>query len=211
MMRSETIPLNWDAEADVVVVGGGNAGLPAAVTAREPGATVTIVEENKFLGGLMRGSGGYMFFCNTHVQRQLGIEDRVQWGAADEMIMSEYRAVRKLVQAYVAGGAETCQWLEDLGLTWAAEVRDGDHGQGADGQRAVARTHFAAASPTGYYPGGGALGQNGYALTVVLEKAVQRLGIPVRFEHRMSQIYREPGGAVGGIRAGTPAGPVDIP
>src|SRR6201999_3293862 len=28
--------------------------------------------------------------------------------------------------------------------------------------------------------------------------------------HRMSQIYREPGGAVAGIRADTPAGPVDI-
>jgi len=204
------IPSRWDRVADVVVVGGGNAGLPAAIVAHDNGADTVIVESNEFLGGLMRGSGGFMFFCCTHIQEQLGIEDRVEWGVEDELILSDFRAVPELVRAYVEEGAQTCQWLEDLGLTWAQDVRDGQFGTGVRGGRSVARTHFAAVSPSGYYPGGAPDGQNGHAVTVVLEKAVEQRKIPVLYRHRMVQIYREPGGAVVGIRAATPDGEVDI-
>lgn len=204
------IPGSWDVEADVVVVGGGNAGLPAAIAAHDAGAQVVIVEGNAFLGGLMRGSGGFMFFCDTHVQRGLGITDDVEWGVQDELRMSDYRAVPELVRSYVEGGRETCLWLERLGLTWAEDVRDGDYGCGPDGDRFVPRTHFAAVSPTGYYPGGAPEGQNGYALTVVLEKAVARRDIPVLLRHRMRRIFREDDGPVVGIEADTPSGPVTI-
>jgi succinate dehydrogenase/fumarate reductase flavoprotein subunit len=200
----------WDLEADVVVVGGGNAGLPAAISAHDAGAEVVIVEENQFLGGLMRGSGGFMFFCDTHVQRQAGIEDRVDWGVEDEMWMSEYRAVPEIVRAYVEQGAETCLWLEQLGLTWSPEVLDGDYGAGAAGDRSVARTHVAGVSPSGYYPGGVPEGQNGYALTVVLEKAVGERAIHTLMGHRMTRIVREDDGPVSGIIASTRTGSVRI-
>lgn len=208
--QNARIPDVWDHEVDVVVVGGGNAGLPAAISAHDAGAETMIVETNDFLGGLMRGSGGFMFFSTTHVQARNGIEDRVEWGIEDEMRMSEYRAVPEIVEAYVAGGADTCRWLEDLGLTWSDEVRDGAFGTGRDGDRAVARTHVAATSPTGFYPGGEPEGQNGYALTVVLEKAVEARGIPVLLRHRMRRILREPGGPVLGIEAETSDGTVTI-
>lgn len=209
-MRSDALPAHWDVDADVVVVGGGNAGLPAAIAAHDAGAEVVVVEGNDFLGGLMRGSGGFMFFCDTHVQRRLGIVDRVEWGVEDEMRMSDHRAVPELVRTYVEGGRETCLWLEQLGLTWADEVKDGDYGAGPDGDRHVARTHFAGVSPTGHYPGGAPEGQNGYALTVVLEKAVAQRGIPVLLEHRMRRIFRAPDGPVVGIEAETAFGPVTI-
>jgi len=38
--------INWDQTADVVIIGAGVSGLPAAITARELGASVIIVEEN---------------------------------------------------------------------------------------------------------------------------------------------------------------------
>ena len=199
-----------DIEADVVVVGGGNAGLPAAIAAHDAGANVVIVEENQFLGGLMRGSGGFMFFCNTHVQRRLGIVDQVSWGIEDEMWMSEYRAVPELVHTYVEGSADTCLWLEELGLTWADEVLDGKYGAGPAGDRSVARTHVAGVSPTGYYPGGMPEGQNGYALTVVLEKAVQERKIPVLYGHRMLRINHEHNGPVTGIEASAETGNISI-
>ena len=209
-MTLAVIPTRWDRVADVVVVGGGNAGLPAVIVAHDSGADTVIVESNEFLGGLMRGSGGFMFFCRTHVQEQLGIEDRIEWGVEDELILSDFRAVPELVRAYVEEGGQTCQWLEDLGLTWAQDVRDGQFGTGVRGGRSVARTHFAAVSPSGYYPGGAPDGQNGHAVTVVLEKAVEQRKIPVLYQHRMVQIYREPEGAVVGIRATTPDGEVNI-
>lgn len=210
-MLAGQLPTSWDHEFDVVVVGGGNAGLPAALVAHDDGAETVIVESNDFLGGLMRGSGGFMFFCRTHVQESLGIEDRVEWGVEDELILSDFRAIPEVVHAYVKEGAQTCQWLEDLGLTWAQDVRDGHFGTGVRGGRSVARTHFAAVSPTGYYPGGAPEGQNGHAVTVVLEKAVSQRGIPVLHGHRMVRIYRDPDtDAVLGIAAETPEGTVDI-
>src|SRR5262245_7079249 len=43
----------WDYEADVVVAGGGCAGLTAAIRARELGASVLVVDQNFDLGGRM--------------------------------------------------------------------------------------------------------------------------------------------------------------
>ena len=209
-MTSDWAPAHWDMETDVVVVGAGNLGLPAAIEAHDAGARVLLLENNEFMGGLMRASGGFSFFCETHIQKNLGIEDHVEWGIEDEMLMSDFRAVPEIVRAYVEGGAETVLWLERLGLTWAEQLTDGDWGAGRLGTRRVMRTHFAGVSPTRYYPGGAPEGQNGFALTTVLEKAVLKRGIPVLFKHRMRKVYREPGGPVVGVMVETPTGIVNI-
>ena len=41
-------------DVDVVVIGGGPAGMGAALSARAAGASVTIVERNEHLGGILR-------------------------------------------------------------------------------------------------------------------------------------------------------------
>ena len=45
-------------EADVVVIGSGAAGLPAAIVAREAGASVIVIEAEKHIGGHAITSGG---------------------------------------------------------------------------------------------------------------------------------------------------------
>ena len=60
MSRNETIavpaaPAPVVARADVVVVGGGPAGIAAAVAARREGASVTLLERYPYLGGLASG------------------------------------------------------------------------------------------------------------------------------------------------------------
>ncbi|HUN10837.1 MAG TPA: FAD-dependent oxidoreductase [Rhabdaerophilum sp.] len=60
MSRNETIavpaaPAPIVARADVVVVGGGPAGIAAAVAARREGASVTLLERYPYLGGLASG------------------------------------------------------------------------------------------------------------------------------------------------------------
>src|SRR4051812_2966553 len=55
--------VKWDLSADLVIIGAGVAGLPAAITARDLGASVIIVDENFDIGGRGglgggRGEGG---------------------------------------------------------------------------------------------------------------------------------------------------------
>jgi len=51
---------SWDYEADVVIAGGGCAGLTAAIRARDLGASVLVVDQNFDLGGRMLHSGAFL-------------------------------------------------------------------------------------------------------------------------------------------------------
>ena len=50
----------WDYDVDVVIAGGGCAGLTAAIRARDLGATVLVVDQNFDLGGRMLHSGSFV-------------------------------------------------------------------------------------------------------------------------------------------------------
>ena len=68
--------MSWDKEADVVVVGSGATGLPAAIEATEAGASVLIVEANWDIGGHAILSGGNVALGGgTTAQKKHGIVD----------------------------------------------------------------------------------------------------------------------------------------
>lgn len=50
--------ITWDYEADIVILGSGATGLPAAIRARDLGASVIVVEQNFDIGGSMAHSNG---------------------------------------------------------------------------------------------------------------------------------------------------------
>jgi succinate dehydrogenase/fumarate reductase flavoprotein subunit len=71
-----SIPTSWDLDADVVVIGSGAAGLPAAIKAADGGASVIVVETNYDIGGHAIISGGNTpLGGGTSAQRKYGIED----------------------------------------------------------------------------------------------------------------------------------------
>ena len=51
---------DWDYEADVVIAGGGCAGITAAIRARDAGVSVLVVDQNFDLGGRMLHSGSFL-------------------------------------------------------------------------------------------------------------------------------------------------------
>jgi FAD binding domain-containing protein len=51
---------HWDYDVDVVVCGSGGMGLPAAVRARDLGASVLVIDQNYDAGGKMGHSGGWV-------------------------------------------------------------------------------------------------------------------------------------------------------
>jgi choline dehydrogenase-like flavoprotein len=69
-------PTQWHHEADVVVIGSGACGLPAAIAAKEAGSSVIVVEAQPHVGGHARVSGGNVpLGGGTSVQKKYGIED----------------------------------------------------------------------------------------------------------------------------------------
>src|SRR5262245_3923234 len=50
---SPTQAIQWNYEVDVVIIGGGCIGLPAAIRARDLGVSVIVVDQNFDLGGKM--------------------------------------------------------------------------------------------------------------------------------------------------------------
>jgi succinate dehydrogenase/fumarate reductase flavoprotein subunit len=71
-----SIPTSWDLDADVVVIGSGAAGLPAAIKAADGGASIIVVETNYDIGGHAIISGGNTpLGGGTSAQRKYGIED----------------------------------------------------------------------------------------------------------------------------------------
>src|SRR5437899_11125543 len=73
-VQTVAVPATWDREADVVVIGAGATGLPAAIVAREAGSSVILVEAEKDTGGHAITSGGNVATGGvTKAQRKDGI------------------------------------------------------------------------------------------------------------------------------------------
>ncbi|MDT2020898.1 FAD-dependent oxidoreductase [Methylocella sp. CPCC 101449] len=69
---------------DVVVLGGGPAGIAAAVAAARHGASTLLIERYGFLGG-MGTAAGVTNFCGLHANR-FGTIDQVVHGIADDLL-----------------------------------------------------------------------------------------------------------------------------
>lgn len=101
---------------DLVVVGGGNAGLPTALFAAQRGARVLIVEAAGALGGTLFMSTGQMAAAGTRLQKQRGIDDSPQLHYDDVMRISRNTADPVLLRLAVENAAPTFDWLMDHGL-----------------------------------------------------------------------------------------------
>ena len=106
---------------DVIVIGGGTAGLPAAIHAADRGARVVIVEKAPVLGGTLFLSGGLMAAANTVFQRAKGIEDSADAHYEDVMRISNKTADPVLVRLWADHGGPTVNWLAEHGFT----IQDG--------------------------------------------------------------------------------------
>jgi len=101
---------------DVIVIGGGNAGLPTAIFAAQRGARVLIIEAASTVGGTLFMSSGQMSAAGTKLQKQKGIVDSPQLHYDDIMRISKNTANPGLVKLAVFNAAGTFDWLMDNGF-----------------------------------------------------------------------------------------------
>src|SRR4029450_14052213 len=90
LVPEERVPVA--AECDVVVVGGGSAGMAAAITAARLGLRTTLVEEMPFLGGMSTG-GCLGTFCGFYHRDRSGDLVRLVGGLPAE-VMARLRRAR---------------------------------------------------------------------------------------------------------------------
>src|SRR5688500_13501337 len=114
--------MEWNLSTDVVVIGAGAAGLAAAVSARDHGAAVIVVEENFDIGGHAMLSGGRVHLGGGHaLQKGFEIEDSpdrvfADWARAER---GESRCDdRAVVRTFADECVPTFQFLLDNGVTF---------------------------------------------------------------------------------------------
>jgi len=126
---------------DVIVIGGGLAGLCAAVEAGERGAGVLLLEKREEPGGSTVLSAGYMAFAGTDMQQAAGIEDSAEKLAEDLIEVGGGVNDRQLVEAYGRHQLETYYWLKAKGVEFrglhAASGHSVPRGHTVDPRQAV--------------------------------------------------------------------------
>ncbi|HET9428913.1 MAG TPA: FAD-dependent oxidoreductase, partial [Allosphingosinicella sp.] len=101
---------------DLIVVGAGSAGLPAAIFAARRGASVLLLDHAGQLGGSLWVATGQMSAAGTRLQKERGIEDSPDLHFDDVMRISRGTANPGLVRLAVDNAAATFDWLEDEGF-----------------------------------------------------------------------------------------------
>jgi urocanate reductase len=114
--------MEWNLSTDVVVIGAGAAGLAAAVSARDHGAAVIVVEENYDIGGHAMLSGGRIQLGGGNaLQKKFNIKDSPDQVFADWVNHrrgdSRFND-RDLVRAFADECVPTFEFLLDNGVTF---------------------------------------------------------------------------------------------
>lgn len=161
-------------ETDLVIVGGGPAGLSAAITAKENGVeNVVVVEKLDILSGNGKFDMNFFDIVNTEAQKANGIED-----SADKFFEDKQGKISdsdERLHVWSDGAASVDKWLRDMGVEL-------NYNYGG-------RNHMAEADRYA-----GEVVQNG------LESKIKELGVDVRTGTKGIDLITDEEGAVKGIK-----------
>jgi FAD binding domain len=209
--------MQWHHTADVVVIGSGASGLPAAIVAKEAGSSVIVVEAQPHVGGHARCSGGNLpLGGGNSVQKKYGIEDSpdlvfkdlTDWSVVQPNGFPDYRYNdHEIIRAFADNSAPTVEFLLAHGVVFVD--RPPDRRGGSSVGNSVLRTlHCAPMDWPLIQTGAPASPANrttmstGNGLMQPLDAAARRIGVEYLLEHKMTKVHRENGaGRVIGVTA----------
>ena len=210
-----TSQIAWDWETDVVVIGSGATGLPAAIVAREAGSSVILVEAESDIGGHAITSGGNVpLGGGTSAQKKAGIQDTpdllfrdlTDWSVVQPNGFPDYRYNdREIIRAYADANVATYDWLLAHGVIFVDKAPD-ERGGNSVGNSVPREMHAAAMGWTLVQtgkpedPATAATRSTGNGLMRPLEVAAKKAGVQILLEHRMTAIHRQASGPVLGIQ-----------
>ena len=189
MNGDATDNIRWDHTADVVVIGAGPAGLPAAIAARDRGASVIVVDSNFDIGGRGMLSGGRVQVGGGHaLQRKLGIEDSAErifkdWIRHDH---AEGRfSDRDLVRVFANENVAVYDWLIENGVEFIENPIRSPDASTVDRIFVTKEWHI----PSGVIAPH--RNRNGSGLVRRLEQSARNKGAQILLKHKMTSIVRE--------------------
>jgi succinate dehydrogenase/fumarate reductase flavoprotein subunit len=202
-VNSQKLPSDWDREADVVVIGSGAAGLPAAIVAREAGASVIVVEAENHIGGHAITSGGNLpLGGGTSYQKKHGIKDSpdlffqdlTDWTVVESNGFPPYRYNdREIIRVFADNSVAAFEFL----LAHGVKVIDRPpNSVGHEIGVSVLRTmQIDVADWPMVHTGGPADPTDteiraGAGLIRPLEAAARKAGVEILLKHRMTAIHR---------------------
>ena len=193
VMGSFEVPATWDESYDVVVVGGGFAGLAAAYGAVENGSSVVLVEKLSTTGGNSAINGGQYASYTSKVAAELQkkfdlVPDTAEKHIEDTMNGGDQMSNIKLVREMVYASPEYFNILLDNGLV----IRD------------------TLARPGGHYGYRTYVTENqvGSDITNLQLEILKKTSATIELETKMVEIYRtrDEANKVVGIRVATADG-----
>lgn len=174
-----------DVETDVLIAGAGGTGLAAALSAREHGVRVTVLEKESEVGGATAMSGGSILGSDTPAQREAGIQDEPAALAEDILNHANAEVNQTVVATLARESAETIDWLERA-LGVSLSVNTGPYGR--HGHR-VPRRHWIEADE--------GIHRSGEPLVAKLLSAARDRRVEVLTDHPARDLVIEHGRVVG--------------
>lgn len=164
---------------DVIVIGGGGAGLAAAVSAAQAGARVLVAEAAPKVGGSTALSGGNVLAAGTHIQAAAGVADSPERLYEALVLLNQHLTRPGVVRRYCQAAPATLRWLEALGAEYpVADLR-------VTGAFGPPRAHRTAG--------------HGAELVSILEGAALSLGVEITPNTRVRTLALDEQGHVAGI------------
>lgn len=102
---------------DVLILGGGGAGMISAINASEQGAKVLLLEKMEFLGGASSICAGGMLIEGSKLQKDLGVaDDTPEKFVADMLRNGKNLNNKKMLEVYARNVGPTVDWLVGKGI-----------------------------------------------------------------------------------------------
>jgi hypothetical protein len=206
--------VSWLRSADVVVIGAGATGVPAAIVAREAGASVLLIEAEEHAGGHAMVSGGNVPLGGGNaVQKKYGIADSADllfadltdWSVVQPNGFPDYRYNdREIIRAFADHNVEAYDWLRAHGVVFVDKAPD-NLGGGSVGNSAARENHTAAMDWPMVQTGAPlpsaarATTSTGNGLMQPLLAAASKAGVETLLQHRMTSLHRAADGRITGI------------
>jgi fumarate reductase flavoprotein subunit len=166
-MNPIEIPKKWDYEADIVVVGAGTAGLPAAIEAADAGAKVVVLEILPLCAPSLGLINVGPAFAGTDVQKEAGINDSPEEYYKDGVELA--KGDPETWRAFADNQLETYYWCQKIGMN-------------------IGKNLFAPPAhriKRGFW-------KKGAEMVRTLEKTAKEKGVDIKFSHRATRLITDP-------------------